>query len=306
MNTETITSNHDPELSSSETTRGRGDEDYRGTCRLGYWYLAPLTSELCHSLKCFLFHPISFTVCIFIFTFDVTMIAVGIGLIPLCCVGLPLLWLSLECIIVLSRIDLGLHYHLVQTSARLDASKAHLVQLSLYLTDVPLCCCYNLYRENCFNLMIQRSKYLFTNLEVYKYVLFQALARPIICCLTWWIMIVVAVNIGLLGIPFWYLANEQKFVNNGVVILWAEGCEWMHDDGVACPENYVFIINTFGRALMVAVIALVVLPLTVRINNYFAYLNKVAAYTFYTFYYSTEEIESSSPIFRTRQKVNSV
>ena len=109
-----ITFNQDPETGITDM----GDDNKpRGCCckviccpcKVLYWYLAPLTCEICHTLTCFLFHPFNFAMGLFILTWDVTLISTGIGLIALCCMGIPLLWITFEIIVAFSRMDLGIY-----------------------------------------------------------------------------------------------------------------------------------------------------------------------------------------------------
>jgi hypothetical protein len=243
------------------------------------------------------------------------MLSVGVGIIPLCCMGIPLLWISMEFIIMFSRMDLGMHYFMVENGKKLDESKKHLLTLSLYLTELPLCCCYNERYENCMNLMFERMKYLFTNWQIYKYILFHVLVRPIVTFGTWWIHIVLAVNVACCGVPVWYLVNDSQFKKNQVIMGWSKGCKYITDENnpddqdiLDCDKDYIWIINTFGRALGVGVIALLLLPLVMRLSNWFAYLNKIAAYKFYTWYYTdnAQQITDKKPILHDKQRMNSV
>eukprot|EP01083_Nonionella_stella_P002926 8357_1 len=165
----------------------------------------------------------------FLQIFTSTMLGMGIGLITLCSMGMPLLWVTMECMIVFSRIDLAFSYFMVENGKHLNKAKKHLLKLSIYFTDLPLCCCYNQRGENCVNLMIERTKFLFTNIEIYKYGLYQVMIGPIISYSTWWIMIVVAVNVALVGVPGWYLWNDSMFEQNKVVMGWNKHCVWMEN-----------------------------------------------------------------------------
>jgi len=313
-----ITFNQDPEASATddieptEKTNNCCCKLICCPCNLFYWYIAPITCEFCHTLKCFLFHPINFGMAIFLITWDCTMLSLGIGLIALCCMGIPLLWVSIEFIIAFSRIDLGLNYYMVEDGKKLDKSREYLLTLSLYFTDIPLCCCYDQRdnHENCLNLMFERMKHLFTNIQIYKYILYHILIRPVITFSTWWIMICVAVNVGLVGLPIWYAVHDTLFVENKIYFGWRHDCSLPNDgrDGIVCDEDYVWIINTFGRALGVAIISLVILPLMMRLNNWFAYLNKIVAYKLYTFYYTDdmEKIQGSAPILNNNDRIDSV
>ena len=108
MDAQDITFNQDPEAAASDLPDQPKPEQYRFL----RWYLAPIIFEYCHTLKCFLFHPLNFAASIFLLVWDVTMLSVGIGIIPLCCMGIPLLWVSMELIIVWSRFDLGMVYNI--------------------------------------------------------------------------------------------------------------------------------------------------------------------------------------------------
>jgi hypothetical protein len=322
MDAQEITFNQDPEATGTDDLDHDTNARHESACccllccpcRILYWYIAPLTCQLCHTLKCWFFHPINFAVCLFLMIFDATMLSVGIGIIPLCCMGIPLLWISMEFIIAFSRMDLGMNYYMVEDGKKLDESKKHLLTLSLYFTEIPLCCCYNERYDNCMNLMFERMKYLFTNWQIYKYIVFQVLIRPIITCGTWWIHIVVAVNTALVGTPIWYLVDDSQFKKDQVIVGWNKGCKYVDDPNdsnssiLDCDKDYVWIINTFGRALAVGIIALLVLPLTMRMNNWFAYLNKIAAYKFYTWYYTdnVQDIRDKKPILDSKHRFDSV
>eukprot|EP01083_Nonionella_stella_P235114 827076_1 len=318
MDAQQLTFNQDPEASTTDI----GPEDSNNSncccnllccpCKLFYWYISPLTCELFYTLKCLIFHPLNFAIAMFLCIWDATMIPLSIGLVPLCCMGFPLLWVSMEFIIAFSRIDLGFHYYLAESSKKFDKSRAYLLSLSLYFTDIPLCCCYNNNNENCANLMFERMKSLFTSIEMYKYILYHIFIRPIITFSTCWIIFIVFTNIGLIGFPFWYLVNDTMFHENKVILAWAHDCEWpdnQRDTGVVCDKDYIWIINTFERALWTGIISLLVLPLVLRLNNWFANLNKIIAYKFYTFYYTKDidTIQVNAPILRnTHVRIDSV
>ena len=111
MDAQEITFNQDPEASATDI-----EEIPKNNCccqvlccpfNLFYWYISPLTCNFCHTLKCWLFHPLNFAAAIFFIVFDCTMLSVGIGIIPLCCMGIPFLWVSVELIVAFSRMDLG-------------------------------------------------------------------------------------------------------------------------------------------------------------------------------------------------------
>jgi len=322
MDAQEITFNQDPEASATDIPENNNDDGgccclLCCPCKLLCWYIAPLTCDLCHTLKCWFFHPINFAVAIFLIVFDATMLSVGIGIIPLCCMGIPLLWISMEFIIMFSRMDLGMAYFMVENGKKLDESKKHLLTLSLYLTEIPLCCCYNERYDNCMNLMFERMKYLFSNWQIYKYILYHVLVRPIITFSTWWIHIVVAATVASCGVPVWYLVNDSQFKKNQVIFGWNKGCKYVDSDSsngddsqstLVCDKDYVWIINTFPRALAVGVIALLLLPLVMRVSNWFAYLNKIAAYKFYTWYYTdnAQDIHDKRPILGNQQRMDSV
>ena len=170
------------------------------------------------------------------------------------------------------------------------------------------------------NLMFERMKNLFTNIEIYKYILYHIVVRGIMTFSTWWIMIIVAVNIGLCGVPFWYLADDTMFKRNQVIIGWTwKGghCDWVDiykENGdidystLVCDKDYIWIINTFGRALGLSILSLLILPLIMRLNNWFAYLNKVVAYRFYTCYYTKDyqHLQDKAPILDNTARIDSV
>jgi len=313
MDAQEITFNQDPEAGATDIDSGKDSgcccKVICCPCKVFYWYIAPLTCELCHTIKCFFFHPFNFAMGIFLLVWDATLLSVGLGLIGLCCMGIPLLWITVETIIAFSRFDLGFNYYFVETKKKFDESRAHLLKLSLYSTDVPLCCCYNHSSENCMNLMFERMKYLFTEIQVYKYILFHILIRPIITFSTWWICIIVGVNVALCGTPIWYLSNDTQFKCNQVSPTWwaYDKCDWVDidgctDKGLDCSTgtHHVWILNDFGDALTFGLLCLIVLPITMRINNWFAHLNKVAAYKFYTWYYIDDPsyIQDKQPMLR--------
>ena len=129
----------------------------------------------------------------------------------------------------------------------LNKSKQHLLKLTLYSSssNIPLCCCWNTNYENCLNLMMERIKYLFCSWQIYKYIFYHILIRPIITFSTWWIMIIVAVNVGLLGFPIWYHFDDKYFKDNNVILGWRGNgkCHWSDNDdfGVICDKDYIWI-----------------------------------------------------------------
>jgi len=324
MDAQEITFNQDPEAGATdiEDTKGSGCccKVICCPCKALYWYIAPLTCELCHTIKCFFFHPFNFAMGIFLLTWDATLLGTGLGLIGLCCMGIPLLWITIETIIAFSRMDLGFNYYFVETKKNFDESRAHLLKLSLYSTDVPLCCCYNR-SSNCMNLMFERMKYLFTEIQVYKYIIFHIFIRPIITFSTWWICIILACNIALCGTPIWYLSNDEQFKNNQISPTWwayntydGSKCKWVTQEGttekgLSCSDDaHVWILNDFGDTLAFGLLMLILLPITMRINNWFAHLNKVAAYKFYSFYYTNDVsmVQDKQPILRNTARIDSV
>eukprot|EP01084_Bolivina_argentea_P185905 320510_1 len=307
MDAQEITFNQDPEANATEidtlTDKNNNNElpgycAACGPCRLLYWYISPLCCGLCHSLKCFIFHPLNFGMALLLIIFDTTMLSLGVGIIPLCCMGIPLIWISMELIVAFSRIDLALHSNFAEDGKNIDKNKEHLLTLSLYFTELPLCCCYNGEYRNCMDLMFERMKYLFTSIEIYKYILYHIIIKPIIAFTTWSVIFFVIANICAIGIPIWYEIDDTYFVNNQVHFGWAPSCH-LHDNNIIkCDKDYIFIINTFSRALAVGLISLFILPLTLRFNNYLAYLNKIVAYRAYTFYYTDDirKINDKKPI----------
>lgn len=210
-------------------------------------------------------------------------------------------------------IYLGFNYYFVETKKKFDESRAHLLKLSLYSTDVPLCCCYNR-SDNCMNLMFERMKYLFTEIQIYKYIIFHILIRPVITFSTWWIHIILACNIALCGVPAWYLSDDTMFRNNQITPTWwayntgsnHSKCEWAQvhaggPKGLVCDDDaHVWILNDFGDTLAFSLLMLLILPITMRINNWMANLNKIAAYKFYTYYYTNDKymVSDKQPILR--------
>lgn len=107
MNAQSLTFNQDPEA----VTQGMEVEKEccwqpSRSCCLFRWYTAPMR-ELWHCFKCFWFHPINFAVALFLMIWDLTLLSVGFGLIFLCCMGIPLLWITFETIVNFSYLDLG-------------------------------------------------------------------------------------------------------------------------------------------------------------------------------------------------------
>ena len=114
MNAQQITLDHDPETAATDLPSNDNNcccgikSILCCPCSLIYWYLSPLTCNLCYTLKIFVFHALNFALAIFLMVWDITFISVGIGIIPCCFIGIPFLWISIEIIIALSRFDLGI------------------------------------------------------------------------------------------------------------------------------------------------------------------------------------------------------
>ena len=190
------------------------------------------------------------------------------------------------------------HYCFVETGKKLDKSRKYLLKLSLYWTDVPLCCCYNNESTNCMNLMFERMKYLFTEWQVYKYIIYHVLIRPIVAFSTFWISFIVVCNVALVGTPISYLVDNTSFKRNQISPTWwaYDGrCDWVPQEGTAMKglhctaDDHVWVLNSFADTLAFGLLCLIVLPITLRINNWFAEFNKYVAYLFYTFYYSNNQ-----------------
>ncbi len=78
-------------------------------CTALLWYISPISCNIVHSLLCLVYHNINFAFGLAFVIFDATAIATSLGLTALFCIGIPLLWITFEIILILSRIDLGTH-----------------------------------------------------------------------------------------------------------------------------------------------------------------------------------------------------
>eukprot|EP01083_Nonionella_stella_P201052 735743_1 len=131
--------------------------------RLLIAYIRPITLDLGHSLCCIFYHVYNFFFALGIFIFDVSTVTTSLALTTIFCIGLGLLWLSYECIILLSRLDLAMAYYLVERDVKSMGKRRKLLKLSVYMMGLPLCCDNNCCccTDGCISIITRRAKHLF-------------------------------------------------------------------------------------------------------------------------------------------------
>ena len=68
------------------------------------WYIGPITIYIGYSLSCLFYLLFNFIFVLCLWIFEVTSISVSIGLIPLACIGIILLYFTFEIIVFLNKI----------------------------------------------------------------------------------------------------------------------------------------------------------------------------------------------------------
>ncbi len=147
---------------------------------------------------------------------------------------------------------------MVEEKDKVVADRKHLLTLSLYFQEFPLCCCWNTHGASMLNIMLRRMKYLFTSCDLCAYTAHQVFIKPW-SCIAWGIVIVVGINVCIIALPIWYLANDTMFKENKIAFGYDSNCHYPHKGGVFCDNDPIWIVNTFGRTFFWALLALIVL-----------------------------------------------
>jgi len=232
-----------------------------------YWYISPVTDQSRYSSTTALYQLLNFTLALAIFIVDVTLLSVSLGLTALFCIGLILLWVSFEIVFLFAEIDLIMAYFLVEDNKDIKPIKPLSLQLRLILLHIPKC-----------SEFFARVKFLYTSWPIYVMIFYQILIKPIITLLTSWTVIFVFYWLGMISFPIWYAIDSHTFQNNQMCIFGGTGnCD---NDGNNCT-CYGWNINNLGNCFAACILAIITLPLILKLNNHSAKLSKMVTYFFF-------------------------
>lgn len=259
-----------------------------------YMYLGPVTGEISYSLLAIIYHFLNFFFAMGVWIFLVTAVCTFVPFIILACVGLPLLWLTAEIMIWISKANLGMKYSMNVCVGVLRCVSLFELQFTtgfaFWLVESDPEVLNNAKSLQCFekqemppcssvcdpSLTEHRSRlarvgYLASSCQMYSVLVYHSLVHPFMVLITAWTVLLPLVA-GYLMVNWVIFVADPKYFADG------NQCWGSSKKGDNSCNGWN--LNSGGDMFALFLMGLVLMPLALLISTSAARLSKSVAYFF--------------------------